>query len=76
MLSITVGGRLPHYAERGVNGGHYDERQVLKPEFGNGQSGLRLHLLQPNEVTDQRPFSKKLKTHDNSKSYNNSIKSL
>jgi NAD(P)H dehydrogenase (quinone) len=124
MLSITVGGRLPHYTERGVNGamedllfpihhgilwypgmdvlppfvvyqtdrltaeqykstaqdyqqrlenlftdapipyrsqngGHYDEQQVLKPEFGNGQSGLRLHLLQPREVVDQRPLPKK-----------------
>ncbi|KAM3099862.1 NAD(P)H-dependent oxidoreductase [Phormidesmis sp. 146-12] len=121
MLSITVGGRLPHYIERGVNGamedllfpihhgilwypgmdvlppfvvyqadrltaeqyetvaqdyqqrlenlftdapipyrsqngGHYDERQVLKSEFGSGQGGLRLHLLQPDEVADQRPL--------------------
>lgn len=120
MLSITVGGRLPHYTERGVNGamedllfpiqhgmlwfpgmdvlppfvvyqadrltpeqydvvahdyqqrlehlfdespipyrsqngGHYDEQQVLKPEFGANQSGLRLHLLQSGEVADNRP---------------------
>lgn len=120
MLSITVGGRLPHYTERGVNGamedllfpiqhgmlwypgmdvlspfvvyqadrlpseqydviahnyqqrlknlfdespipyrsqngGHYDDRQVLKLEFGSHQSGSRLHLLQPGETVDKRP---------------------
>lgn len=124
MLSVTVGGRLPQYIERGVNGsiddllfpvhhgilwypgmdvlppfivyqadrltkeqyetvandyrtrlenlftdptipyrsqngGHYDDQQVLKPEFGVGQSGLRLHLLQPNEAIDNRPQAQK-----------------
>jgi NAD(P)H dehydrogenase (quinone) len=128
MLSITVGGRLPHYTERGVNGamedllfpihhgmlwypgmdvlppfvvyqadrltpeqydaiaqeyhqrlehlfveapilyrsqngGHYDDRQVLKPEFGSGQNGLRLHLLQSDEQVDQRPLPRKCKVN-------------
>lgn len=125
MLSITVGGRLPHYTERGVNGamedllfpihhgmlwypgmdvlppfvvyqadrltpeqyhaiaqdyqqrlenlfnespipyrsqngGHYDDQQVLKPEFGSEQSGLRLHLLQSGEIADERPLPRKI----------------
>ncbi|BAZ11629.1 putative NAD(P)H quinone reductase [Calothrix sp. NIES-4071] len=124
MLSVTVGGRLPQYTERGVNGsiddllfpihhgilwypgmdvlapfivyqadrltkeqyetvandyrtrlenlftdptipyrsqngGHYDDQQVLKPEFGVGQSGFSLHLQQPNEAVDNRPQAQK-----------------
>jgi NAD(P)H dehydrogenase (quinone) len=120
MLSITIGGRAPHYGDRGVNGplldllfpihhgvfwypgmnvlppfvvyqadrlspedfevvaaeyrgrlqrlfsdapipfrsqngGHYDNAQVLRPEFGSGASGFALHLIQPNEAADERP---------------------
>ena len=114
MLSVTIGGRGPHYGERGVNGqlddllwpvqhgmlfypgmrvlppfvvyqsdrltdaewpaiaeayrqrisrlftddpiryrtqngGHYDGQQVLKPGLGAGQSGTRIHLVQPGD---------------------------
>lgn len=34
---------------RRQNGGHYDTRQVLKDGLGQGESGTRLHLLQPGE---------------------------
>lgn len=47
---------------RSQNGGHYDDQQVLKPEFGTGQSGFRLHLLQPGEHIDSRPQA--LKEHE------------
>jgi NAD(P)H dehydrogenase (quinone) len=125
MLSITIGGRSPHYSDRGVNGplndllfpihhgvfwypgmdvlppfavyqadrltaedfevvavgyrerlkrlftdapiqfrsqngGHYDERQVLKPAFGIGAAGFGLHVVRPNEIPDDRPRSTKL----------------
>ncbi|MCA6113367.1 NAD(P)H-dependent oxidoreductase [Bradyrhizobium sp. WSM 1738] len=114
MLSVTIGGRAPHYGERGVNGrlddllwpiqhgmlfypgmrvlppfvvyqsdrltdaewpavaeayrqriaqlfsdepipyraqngGHYDGQQVLKSGLGAGQSGTRIHLVQPGD---------------------------
>jgi NAD(P)H dehydrogenase (quinone) len=114
MLTVTIGGREPHYGERGVNGrlddllwpiqhgmlfypgmavmppfviyqsdrlsetdwpgiaqaykrrlaglfsdqpipfrtqngGHYDGRQVLKPGLGAGESGTRIHLVQPGD---------------------------
>lgn len=114
MLAVTIGGREPHYGERGVNGrlddllwpiqhgmlfypgmqvvppfviyqsdrlgeadwpsvaeafapritglfedkpiafrtqngGHYDGRQVLKPELDAGESGTRIHLVQPGD---------------------------
>ncbi|WP_049621893.1 NAD(P)H-dependent oxidoreductase [Frateuria defendens] len=31
------------------NGGHYDGQQVLKPGLGAGQTGARLHLVQPGD---------------------------
>jgi NAD(P)H dehydrogenase (quinone) len=40
---------------RRQNGGHYDERQVLKPGLAAGEHGNRLHLLQPGEPP-QRPL--------------------
>ncbi len=114
MLSVTIGGREPHYRERGVNGrlddilwpiqhgmlfypgmqvlppfviyqsdrlteaewpdiaaaykrrilglfseqpipfrtqngGHYDGQQVLRPGLGAGESGTRIHLVQPGD---------------------------
>jgi len=114
MLSVTIGGRAPHYGERGVNGrlddllwpiqhgmlfypgiqvlppfavyqsdrlteaewpavaeayrrritglfsdrpiayrtqngGHYDGQQVLKPGLGAGETGTRIHLIQPGD---------------------------
>lgn len=32
---------------RTQNGGHYDGQQVLKPGLGDGETGLRIHLVQP-----------------------------
>jgi NAD(P)H dehydrogenase (quinone) len=114
MLTVTIGGRAPHYGERGINGrldellwliqhgmlfypgmqvlppfvvyqsdrlteaewpgvaeaykrrirnlfseqpipfrtqngGHYDGQQVLKPGLGAGESGTRIHLVQPGD---------------------------
>lgn len=37
---------------RRQNGGHYDSRQVLKDGLGQGESGSRLHLLQPGEPAE------------------------
>ncbi|HEX7884559.1 MAG TPA: NAD(P)H-dependent oxidoreductase [Phenylobacterium sp.] len=34
---------------RTQNGGHYDGRQVLKPGLGAGESGTRIHLVQPGD---------------------------
>ncbi|WP_029008657.1 NAD(P)H-dependent oxidoreductase [Azospirillum halopraeferens] len=34
---------------RRQNGGHYDGQQVLKDGLGGGETGLRMHLLQPGE---------------------------
>lgn len=34
---------------RAQNGGHYDERQVLKPGLGSGEHGTRIHLVQPGD---------------------------
>lgn len=34
---------------RSQNGGHYDERQVLKAGLGCGERGTRIHLLQPGD---------------------------
>jgi NAD(P)H dehydrogenase (quinone) len=34
---------------RAQNGGHYDGQQVLKPGLGIGQTGARLHLVQPGD---------------------------
>lgn len=34
---------------RTQNGGHYDEQQVLKPGLGSGESGSRIHLVQPGD---------------------------
>lgn len=127
MLSLTMGGREPHYSERGVNGaledllfpiqhgilfypgmevlppfaayqadrlseeqwrsvaeafqarldglftdapipfrrqngGHYDARQVLKPDLGHGASGLRIHLLQPGEPAQAPLEAQRLET--------------
>jgi NAD(P)H dehydrogenase (quinone) len=45
---------------RSQNGGHYDEAQVLKPPFGIGANGFGLHVIQPNEVPDERPRPAKL----------------
>jgi NAD(P)H dehydrogenase (quinone) len=44
-------------AFRTQNGGHYDGQQVLKPGLGAGESGTRIHLVQPGdpeEVLDGR----------------------
>ncbi len=122
MLSVTIGGREPHYGDRGVNGalddllfpihhgvlfypgmdvmppfatyqvdrmreeewpavaeafktrldglftdapipfrrqngGHYDGQQVLRPGFGHGSSGARLHLLQAGDA-EQAPLQR------------------
>ena len=37
---------------RTQNGGHYDARQVLKPGLGAGESGTRIHLMQPDDPMD------------------------
>ena len=37
------------------NGGHYDEQQVLKRDLGAGESGTRIHLVQPNDPPQQMP---------------------
>ncbi len=34
---------------RTQNGGHYDGTQVLKPGLGAGESGTRIHLVQPGD---------------------------
>ncbi len=34
---------------RTQNGGHYDGQQVLKPGLGSGESGTRIHLVQPGD---------------------------
>jgi NAD(P)H dehydrogenase (quinone) len=34
---------------RTQNGGHYDGAQVLKPGLGAGESGMRIHLVQPGD---------------------------
>jgi NAD(P)H dehydrogenase (quinone) len=34
---------------RTQNGGHYDGQQVLKPGLGSGETGLRIHLVQPGD---------------------------
>ncbi|NOU27042.1 MAG: NAD(P)H-dependent oxidoreductase [Polyangiaceae bacterium] len=122
MLSLTIGGRAPHYGDRGVNGalddllfpihhgvlfypgmdvmppfatyqvdrmpeeewhavaeafktrldglftdapipyrrqngGHYDGQQVLRPGFGRGTSGTRLHLRQAGDP-EQTPLQR------------------
>lgn len=36
-------------AFRTQNGGHYDDRQVLKPGLGAGETGTRIHLVQPGD---------------------------
>jgi NAD(P)H dehydrogenase (quinone) len=36
-------------AFRTQNGGHYDGQQVLKPGLGAGESGTRIHLVQPGD---------------------------
>lgn len=40
---------------RRQNGGHYDSQQILKEGLGAGESGLRMHLLQPDDPP-QRPI--------------------
>jgi NAD(P)H dehydrogenase (quinone) len=40
---------------RTQNGGHYDEQQVLKPGLGAGESGTRIHLLQPGDPPEVLP---------------------
>jgi NAD(P)H dehydrogenase (quinone) len=37
---------------RTQNGGHYDGQQVLKAGLGAGETGLRIHLVQPGEPTE------------------------
>ena len=39
----------PPIAYRTQNGGHYDGQQVLKPGLGAGESGPRIHLVQPGD---------------------------
>ncbi|HEX7775104.1 MAG TPA: NAD(P)H-dependent oxidoreductase [Parvibaculum sp.] len=34
---------------RAQNGGHYDARLELKPELGAGETGTRIHLVQPGD---------------------------
>jgi hypothetical protein len=34
---------------RAQNGGHYDGQQVLKSRLGSGESGARIHLIQPGD---------------------------
>lgn len=128
MLTVTIGGREPHYGERGVNGrlddllwpiqhgmlfypgmqvlppfvvyqsdrlseadwpalaeaykqrignlfseqpipfrtqngGHYDGRQVLKPGLGRGESGTRIHLVQPGDPPEMLSASQCLGAH-------------
>ena len=40
---------------RTQNGGHYDERPVLKPGLGAGESGTRIHLVQPGDPPEVLP---------------------
>lgn len=37
---------------RTQNGGHYDERQILKPGLGAGENGTRIHLVQPGDPAE------------------------
>ena len=39
-------------AFRTQNGGHYDGRQVLKPGLGIGETGTRIHLVQPGDPAE------------------------
>jgi len=34
---------------RTQNGGHYDGQQVLKPGLGDGETGMRIHLVRPGD---------------------------
>jgi NAD(P)H dehydrogenase (quinone) len=49
---------------RTQNGGHYDGRQVLKPGLGAGETGTRIHLLQPGDPEEGsgRPATRNHKT--------------
>jgi len=38
---------------RTQNGGHYDGQQVLKPGLGEGETGLRIHLVQPGDPPER-----------------------
>jgi NAD(P)H dehydrogenase (quinone) len=40
---------------RRQNGGHYDDRQELKPGLGAGEGGTRIHLLQPGDPPQTMP---------------------
>ena len=37
------------------NGGHYDDKQVLKSNLGAGESGTRIHLAQAGDPPQQLP---------------------
>lgn len=38
---------------RTQNGGHYDGEQVLKPGLGKGETGMRIHLVQPGDPAER-----------------------
>lgn len=40
---------------RRQNCGHYDDQQVLKPGLGAGESGTRIHLVQPGDPPQTAP---------------------
>jgi NAD(P)H dehydrogenase (quinone) len=49
---LFTDGSLPFRLQ---NGGHYDDQQVLKPGLGAGESGTRIHLLQPGDPPQAMP---------------------
>lgn len=38
---------------RRQNGGHYDGQQLLKPGLGDGETGLRIHQVQPGDPAER-----------------------